>query len=313
MNETSIAIPIGKAGSLSVDPSWRRVALNRLQDEGPLWTGYIIAAAAAWMAIDSIGSDGLRRAIASAPAQPAFWLILSLYYVLAPGCEWIIFRRLWNLPLTGFGALLRKQMSNELVLGYSGEAQFYLWARQHARLKTSPFGAVKDVAVLSALAGNIATLALMLLNATVLLRLTAGPFGTAFVASVGLTVLTSLLIFAFRGKLFSMSRREIRFVLGIHSIRLAASILLVGLLWHFVLPGDDFGLLIVLATLRMMLSRLPLLPAKDIVFAGLVATLAGHDVGLVAAVTLVGSLVVLGHVAVALAGFAGELLVRVRR
>lgn len=287
--------------------------LARLRDEGPLWAGYAITATAAWMALERVGHQGIREAMAAAPAHPAFWLALLASYLLTPAGEWIIYHRLWNLPAGGLWPLLRKQMSNELVMGYSGEAQFYLWAREHTKLETSPFGAVKDVAILSALAGNLATLLLMALNWHLLVRVAGTTLGTAFTTSVVVIVLTSLLLFAFRRKLFSLSRQDIAFVMATHGVRIMLAMLLVGWLWHFVLPSADLSLLIMLATLRMMLSRLPLLPAKDIVFAGLVATLAGQDIGLVAAVALVGSLVVAGHVVVALAGAATDLSAKVRQ
>ncbi|WP_204325579.1 hypothetical protein, partial [Stenotrophomonas maltophilia] len=63
--------------------------------------------------------------------------------------------------------MLRKQIANELLLGYSGDAQLYLWARQNAG-GTNAAAAVKDVALLSAAAGNIATLAMMAATAPML-------------------------------------------------------------------------------------------------------------------------------------------------
>lgn len=47
--------------------------------------------------------------------------------------------------MAGIGALLRKLVSNELLLGYLGEAQFYAWARSRTNMTTAPFGAIKDI------------------------------------------------------------------------------------------------------------------------------------------------------------------------
>ncbi len=55
----------------------------------------------------------------------------------------------------------KKRISNDVVMGYSGEAYFYAWARQRAQLVAAPFGAVKDVSILSAIAGNAVTLAMI--------------------------------------------------------------------------------------------------------------------------------------------------------
>ena len=59
--------------------------------------------------------------------------------------------------LSGLIALHKKRISNEVLLGYSGEAYFYAWARQRSQMVAAPFGAVKDVSILSAIAGNAIT------------------------------------------------------------------------------------------------------------------------------------------------------------
>jgi hypothetical protein len=59
-------------------------------------------------------------------------------------------------------ALHKKRISNEVLLGYSGEAYFYAWARQRTQMVAAPFGAVKDVTILSAIAGNAITLIMMI-------------------------------------------------------------------------------------------------------------------------------------------------------
>ena len=78
-----------------------------------------------------------------------------------PTFDWLIFRRLWGLPAAGLAALIKKRVANEVVVGYSGEAYFYVWARARLKMVAAPFGAVKDVTILSAIAGNAITLAML--------------------------------------------------------------------------------------------------------------------------------------------------------
>src|SRR6218665_991103 len=106
------------------------------------------------LAFRSLDFSSLLRSI---PGNPLFWAAFAASYLLVPGGEWLIYRRLWNLSLSGMLPLLRKQISNELLLGYSGDAQLYLWAREHAGGPNAA-AAVKDVAMLSAAAGGGATL-----------------------------------------------------------------------------------------------------------------------------------------------------------
>ena len=67
------------------------------------------------------------------PASPNFWAAFAVYYLAGPVSEWVVYRRLWAMPVAGIGALLRKLVANELLLGYLGEAQFYAWARSEER------------------------------------------------------------------------------------------------------------------------------------------------------------------------------------
>jgi hypothetical protein len=95
------------------------------------------------------------------PRSPLIWLVLAASYFAGPVADWVIFRKLWGIPLSGLAPLLKKLVGNELLLGYVGEVYFYDWARRHVKMEGSPFGAVKDVAILSALAGNIITILMM--------------------------------------------------------------------------------------------------------------------------------------------------------
>lgn len=264
------------------------------------WAGLALSAAILLVIGLQLGRGGLAALIDAPSRQPAFWLIFGLLYLTPSAAEWLIFRRLWALPMRGLGALLRKQIANELVLGYSGDAHFYLWARSSLRMRNSPFGAVKDVAILSAVAGNLVTLALMALSGPLLVDAMSGPLARAFAWSAGLVAVSSLALFALRRTLFSLARRELLFVFAVHVGRILGCLALLAALAHLLLPEVSVQWLLVLVTLRMMLSRLPLLPAKDVVFAGLVAILFGREAQIVPAIALIGSLTVAMHLLVGL-------------
>lgn len=232
------------------------------------------------------------------PAFPAFWLLFACFYLLPPLSEWFIYRKLWNMPFSGIGALMRKLVSNELLLGYLGEAQFYGWARARLKFVTAPFGAIKDVTILSALIGNVATLA-MLIWAWPLIS--SGQLGleskTVFI-SLGVVLVTSFAILLFRQKLFSLAKTDLWFIAVVHLLRIIAYVVLSAWMWHLVLPQIEMTLWIVMATLRMLVSRLPLLPNKDVVFAGIAVFLLGHDVEIAGLMTLMAVLLLVTHLVV---------------
>lgn len=236
----------------------------------------------------------------AAPANPWFWLCFALVYAVGPMMEWLILRRLWQLRADALPALFRKQVANEIVFGYSGDAQFYLWARRHQPLQGSVFGTLRDVAVLSALAGNLATLVMMVLNAPLLYRVAGGTLLNSFAASVAVIILSSLVILVLRraAALLTLSRRDLLITFGLHGLRILLSLVLTALLWKLLLPGLPAMILVAVATLRMMVHRLPLVPARDALLAPLVLSLLGSGSGLAAATMLVAALTLVTHVVV---------------
>lgn len=244
------------------------------------WTGWLmrgVSLALLGAVISEFVTAGNRFAALTLPASPSFWVAMALLYFALPGADWIIFRRLWQLPVSGIGVLLRKRISNELLLAYSGEAYFYLWARRHAALTTAPFGAIKDVAILSALAANLVTLSLTLVALPFLNELAMGDYAVPTLLSIGVMVTLSLLMILFGRRLFTLPRRALCWVTGVHVARLLVTTAALGFAWHIALPAAPIGLWLVLSTLRLVVSRLPLLPSKDLLFATIAIFLIGRD------------------------------------
>lgn len=245
---------------------------------------------------DRIGLGRLRQAI---PAAPGFWLALAAYYLALPASEWLIYRRLWRLPaLAGFAALLRKLVSNEVLLGYSGEVAFYAWARDRSRLTSAPFGAIKDVSVTSALAGNIATLAMMAIAWPHLQALNLAIMPRHLAWSIAAVLAITAAIGFWRGRIFSLPSRDLSFVLRVHLLRVAATTILSALLWHFALPAVDMSAWILLAALQLLVTRLPFVPNKDLVFATATLLLVGESSQIGVMIALVATLILAAHLVI---------------
>jgi hypothetical protein len=232
------------------------------------------------------------------PTSPTFWTIYALAYLTGPISEFVIYRRLWGIGASAFGALLRKLVYNELIVGYLGEVFFYSWARRNLALTASPFGAVKDVAVLSAVAGNVMTLAFLAIAAPLLPMIPLGPHASAIEWSLAFVMGTSLVVMLARGAIFSLTRRELMFVAAAHVARIVAAAAFTALLWHLVLPQVAMSWWLLLATVRMLISRLPFVPNKDIVFAGVAVLVVGQEVELAALMAMMAALVLLTHILV---------------
>jgi hypothetical protein len=260
---------------------------------GPAISGLILAAVL--FQVDRFDLHGVWKAI---PSAPAFWLFFVAYYLAGPISEWIIFRRLWSLPTSGLPILLQKYVGNEIVLGYLGEAYFYGWARSKLTLTAAPFGAVKDVAILSAISGNLMALAMLGIAWPFLGSLQIGLYGQTAIMSVAALSLTSLIAMAFRRQLFSLPRNDLSFILKMHLARITMATVCMALMWHAALPQVAVGLWLALGALRLLVSRLPLVPNKDLVFAGLYVFMAGSAASQTNMLAIIASLILAMHLLV---------------
>ncbi|WP_324696054.1 hypothetical protein [Novosphingobium sp. RL4] len=248
------------------------------------------------------------RIYAMVPRAPSFWIVFAVFYLAGPLSEWAIFHRLWNLPAGGLVPLLRKLVCNELLFGYLGEAYFYTWARRRRAMTAAPFGAIKDVAILSAMAGNGVTLFLLL---AVVPFVSAGDLGLendSVLVSLGVVLVTSIAAMFLRRRIFSLPREELGAILGIHLLRIAATTILSAVLWHMVLPHVPVASWLLLSTLRLLVSRLPFVPNKDVAFAGLAVFTLGHETSIAALMTMMASVILLVHVLLGLALVALDVL-----
>ena len=242
------------------------------------------------------------------PTSPFIWLVLAASYFAGPVADWIIFRKLWGIPVTGIFPLLKKLIGNELLLGYVGEVYFYDWARRHVKMEGSPFGAVKDVAILSALAGNIMTIVMLIVTWPIIKEISFGnvlelPFGITLklgvdvlAISIIFLLLTSLVIMFFRKGLLSLQQGDLWFVFAVHCARLLANTGLSALAWHLILPEVGIDSWLLYSTVRLLISRLPLIPNKDIAFAGISTLLAGSQVQTSEMIAMISLLIVATHV-----------------
>ncbi len=259
--------------SLVDNPAWLLV-----QSEGwRAWSPFLVSAAIICAIAAQIDHLDFHRIWALMPASPLFWVSFAAWYLVGPATDWIIFRRLWTLPVAGFPALLRKTVSNELLAGYVGEIYFYGWVRWRAGLTGSPFGAIKDVAMLSALVGNLVTLAMFAATWPLLSSLHLGLHSELVMLSVGMIISTPVIMMLFRRRLFTLPASNLWFIAAVQLGRILTMTTLVARCWHLVLPTVGISWWLLLATMRLLISRLPFLPNRELVFTGAAIFIVGKD------------------------------------
>jgi hypothetical protein len=246
------------------------------------------------------------------PTNPLFWLVLLTYFFVPIIAEFIIYRRLWGIPAEGFVALSRKQVGNALLFDLLGEAYFYGWARKKLNMETSPFGAVKDVTILSAMVGNGCTLALIAIAWPYIGAFNLGVAGTAVAGSIGVIVLISTLVILFGKRLFSLPKGTLWWIASVHLLRVLANTGLIALAWSLYAPEIALGLWALLATAKLMASRLPLFVNSEVIFANIVIWFLGKGSAIEQVVGIVTILTLLIYLAAAAILAIGD-LVTVRR
>jgi hypothetical protein len=223
---------------------------------------------------------GWRHVWDARPHAVGFYLVLCLQFFVQPFADLIIYRNLLrigrDLP---FAVMLRKRFLNSVMLEYSGEAYLFFWARQNLDLKKGVLlHAVKDTNVLSAGAG-LAMIWLILLvpvttaNVNLPALLSANLHTFAMIGSIPVLLCLALIIGGHR--VTTLSRGEIASTFAIHVARIIAVLSLEFAIWRLsgALPSAAFCLEFV--ALRLVVTRLPLIPGKDMLFVGIGMAAAG--------------------------------------
>ena len=190
---------------------------------------------------------------------------------------------------------------------------FYAWTRSHVTGQRAPFGAIKDVAILSALVGNAATLILVLIAWPMLATIDLGIGRGPLVASIALLATISISMIVFRKKVFQLSRGDVAFVGIVHLARTILTVGLVALLWHLALPDIALRWWLLLSTGRMIVSRLPLIPNKDLAFAGVAAFVFQHNLQIVGLMAMTAMLIFAAHLVFGIGFIAGDFKQRITR
>lgn len=238
------------------------------------WFGRLaMAAILAWLVwrLQAIGWAEIWRA---RPRAPAFYAIVVGAYFVLPTADTMIYRRLLGLPFgEGFPALLRKRIYNSALVGYSGELFMMMWARPRVAMSAARLALlIKDVNVLSAIASTLVSL--VVLTSVLLDWQGSAP---PWLWAVPLALCASLvpLVLVLRLGFDALPVRSALLVMAIHLGRFVVTQGLQLGQWMVQLPDAGIGVLARLLALQMLVSRLPLLPSRDLLFIGAGLALSG--------------------------------------
>jgi len=219
-----------------------------------------------------IWSIGLTNVIQELPTHPLFYVLFLLIYFTLPVAEFFTYRR--SVPLKFWNSqsiFLRKRIYNKTIVGYSGELQLFFWLKkQFGIAEKQSFRIVRDNNTLSTIASTFVTITLLLGffltgNITLLdsLQINIELYLAAVVAGI---IVIGILGWQFKEYVYSMNLRDTLFISGIHAGRLYILAVLQILQWHVVMPDVELQIWITVIAIQIVLSRIPFVPNKDLVF-----------------------------------------------
>lgn len=237
--------------------------------------GIAATLAALGFMINRVSQQGSGPIIALVGSGFWFWAALIASVVTEPVADYLIMRRLLGTGRKTLVPLLRKQTFNTLLFSYAGDTLFLAWLQKHIGNARAAFAFVCNLAIASAFVNNVITLGLLLLIWEPMQPLISAQIGDwPMLIAIGLTALP-LVLMVWRCR--TMPIAELGMLISALGVQTIVHSLLVAATWHFALPEVPVLSLLMLTTGRMLVSRLPIVPNKEIAFAALVAIVLGPN------------------------------------
>ncbi len=226
-----------------------------------------------------LSTIGWRDVLRSVPLTPLTILLFFLCYNIQPIADFIIYNRLWKLPLKALPVFFRKRALNEGVMDYSGEVFVLDWGKRSAVGTLGTVASnVKDVNILSIISSHLLTFGVVVyLLATHAFDtlLTIDPDMKMHVLlAIGFVVALLAATIGLQRKILAMNATDLSFIFGVHAARVIAFFGCSILLWSAAVPSVTFASWFLFMAAQLLASRLPLVPNRDLVMAGIGVALA---------------------------------------
>ena len=230
--------------------------------------------------VHSLSRIGWTQVWNARPHSVAFYLVQFIPYGVQPASEWLVFRRLLavsgQLPLF---VLFRKRYMNSMMVEYSGEAYFFFWAQKNLCItRDNLLHVVRESALLSGGAGLAMVwlvFFIFLLVSGASVPLLAGSQRWMLLGAATLPLVPCLVLLLLGARLTRLTRWEMAWTFGVHFVRSGMTLALEFASWWLSGALSSAFLCFEFVALRLIVTRLPLVPGKDILFVGLGLEAAG--------------------------------------
>lgn len=216
-------------------------------------------------------SIGFQDLIGSIPANPMVYILAIVIFFTLPITEHVVYGRFFSFKWTeSVPMLIKKRVYNKNLVGYVGEFDFYLWLTQKEpnQSKKRVFDVIKDNNIISGVASIVLISAL--LGVLLLIYFSPDEIGDhilIFGYIVGyILLLVAVIIVMARTRIYSLNLKDTWFLTSVHSGRILFMSAIQIVQWHLAITEISLYELFVILSVQLVISRIPILPAKDLIF-----------------------------------------------
>ena len=214
------------------------------------------------------------------PLDIRFYLLFLAGYFILPITQILAYSVTWNFKLKhAIPAFIKKRILNKDVLGYSGEVYLYAWARDHVDAPAmSLMKTIRDQNILSAASSTLVAIilvAVFMVSGQITINTILGEtsLGGIIAGGVGIALILVILVRIWK-YLFDMPWGQASKIFSLHTARvLLRQVADIGM-WHVAMPEVSLKVWFTYAAVSIIVTRIPFLPAADLVVMGVALGLA---------------------------------------
>lgn len=216
---------------------------------------------------------GWQRVWQSLPTTPWFYILFLFLYFALPTSEQFIYSRSFNIPFwKGFPVFIQKKIYNADVLGYSGEAYLFVWARNNLEESDGYIlRVIKDNNIISSITSTLVAAALLtvfiFVSKSSISKIIDFDLTHFYIIAVVVIIVVVGLVY-FRNHIISMPFELAVRISAIHLLRLVFVYSIEIIQWMIVLPEVPLYIWFTYMSIKIISTRIPFLPSRDLLFIG---------------------------------------------
>ena len=214
---------------------------------------------------------GFVDILKSVPKNPIVYFLAVVLFFGLPIAEHFAYGRFFKFKASdSIPMLIKKRVFNKNLMSYVGEFDFYLWLTQKEpdQSKRRVFDIVKDNNIISSVASIVLISSLLLV---LMIMYYSSDDVRDYLLILGYVIgyillLVTVVVVMARTNIYSLNMRDTWYLTGVHSIRILFISAVQIFQWYLAITDITVWELFVILSVQMVISRIPILPAKDLIF-----------------------------------------------